>query len=79
LLQQLERELGVSILDPDRVFYRGGDGKVHAMSRAAFAENGDPHTIVFDILAERLGEVTSGRWERPAKDSWHKALLAATT
>jgi len=77
LLQQLERDLGVAILDPDRVFYRGGDGEVHAMSRADFAEKGDPHTIVFDILAERLGDIRSGRWERPAKDSWHKALLAS--
>lgn len=75
LLKQLERELGVQILEPNRIFYRGADGKVHAMSRADFAQNADAHTIVFDILAERLGEVTSGRWERAAKDSWHRALL----
>lgn len=75
LLQQLERDLGVHILDPNRIFYRGADGNVHARSRADFAENADQHTVVFDVLAERLGEVTSGRWERAANDSWHRALL----
>jgi hypothetical protein len=75
LLQQIERELAVKILDPDRIFYRGGDARVHAMTRAEFAEKADPHTAVFDVLAERLGEVTSGRWERAAKDSWHNVLL----
>lgn len=75
LLQALERELGVAILDPDRIFYRDGHSNVHAMSRAHFRDSGDPHTIVFDILAERLGDVRRGTWERAAKDSWHNALL----
>ena len=76
LLQQLERDLGVRILDHDRVFYRGGDGKVHAMTRTEFGEKADPHTKVFDILAERWGDVRSGAWERAAKDSWHSRLFA---
>src|SRR5437773_182310 len=33
LLQQLERDLNVSILDPNRVFHRGADRAVHAMTR----------------------------------------------
>ena len=76
LLQELERDLGVKILDPDRIFYRGADGKVHTTTRGEFRESGDPHTRVFDVLAERLGEVSSGRWERPAKDSWHRQLIS---
>jgi len=76
LLQQLERELGVSILDANRVFYRGGDGAVHAMSRAHFRDSGDRHTVVFDTIAERLSAVRSGGWERTAEASWHRALLA---
>lgn len=75
LLQELELELGVRILDANRVFYRGGDGKVHTMTRTEFAENADQHTIVFDTIAERLGDVRSGKWELPAKDSWHARLL----
>jgi len=79
LLQQLERELGVSILDPNRIFYRGDDGAVHAMSRAHFRESGDPDTVVFDTITERLSAVRSGTWQRPARDSWHRSLLQRTS
>ena len=75
LLRRFEQELEVSVLDPDRIFVRGGDGRVHAMSRTAFREAGDEHTIVFDLLVSRLGEIRRGTWERPAKDSWHARLL----
>lgn len=75
LLQELERDLGVKILDPDRIFCRDADGRVHAVTRAEFRDSGDPHIVVFDVLAERLGDILSGRWERPAKDSWHGSLL----
>jgi hypothetical protein len=75
LLKQLEREHGIAILESNRVFYRDGEGAVHAITRASFRENGDPHTIVFDTLSERLGELRSGMWERRARDSWHRTLL----
>jgi hypothetical protein len=76
-LRRLERELGVSILDANRVFVRHGDGRIDAVPRADFSRSGDRHTIVFDTLAERLGDVRSGRWERHAEDSWHARLLGA--
>ncbi len=75
IMRQLERELGVSILDAARVFYRGADAAVHAVSRGDFRDRGDLHTRVFDTTAERLGEVRSGSWERPASESWHRQLL----
>jgi hypothetical protein len=75
LLKQLERDYGIAILESNRIFYRGGDGVVHAITRASFRENGDPHTVVFDTLSERLGELRSGFWERHAGDSWHRTLL----
>jgi hypothetical protein len=75
LLKQLERDYGIAILESNRIFYRGGDGAVHAITRAGFRENGDRHTIVFDTLSERLGELRSGFWERQAADSWHRTLL----
>ena len=76
LLQKLESEYEVQILDPDRVFFRHGSGQPDMLSRAEFARKADPHTIVFDHLAERLGEVRSGHWERHVEDSWHSQLLA---
>lgn len=75
LLRQLERDLGVAILDPNRIFVRHGDGRVGAMTRDEFRASADQHTIVFDTLAERLGDVRGGRWERPAAESWHAKLL----
>lgn len=75
LLRNLERDLGVKILDADRVFFRHGDGRIDATSRAAFASNADKHTIVFDTTAERLGEIRNGDWEKRAEDSWHASLL----
>ncbi|MGZ8833608.1 MAG: hypothetical protein ACXW19_10500 [Thermoanaerobaculia bacterium] len=74
-LRELERELGVRILDSDRVFFRHGDGRVDAMTRAEFRDKGDAHTIVFDTTAETLREVRTGAWERPAGKSWHRDLL----
>jgi hypothetical protein len=74
LLRQLEGDLGVAILEPQRVFVRHGDGRVTAMSRDQFRASADPHTVVFDTLAERLGDVRSGHWERPAENSWHARL-----
>jgi hypothetical protein len=78
LLRQFERDFGVAILDPNRVFVRGADGGVHAVTRAEFRDSGDPHTTVFDTLAERLGDVRHGRWERKAEESWHRNLLRRT-
>jgi hypothetical protein len=75
-LQTLERELGVKILDPSRVFFRHGDGRVDATSRADFRQRADLHTIVFDTTVERLGDIRSGAWEGPAEKSWHKSLFA---
>lgn len=73
-LRALEQELGVTILDSGRIFYRDADG-VRAVPRARFRTAATAETAVFDVTAERLGEVRSGAWERRAADSWHKQLL----
>ena len=74
-LRQLEREFNVAILDAGRVFFRHGDGRIDAMTRAEFRERGDMHTVVFDTTVERLTQIRSGMWERPASQSWHRDLL----
>jgi len=71
LLRQLERDLGVKILDPNLLFVRGRG----AMTRDQFRNQAGSDTVVFDTLVERLGDVRSGRWERRAGDSWHAKLL----
>lgn len=74
-LKQLESELGVAILDANRVFFRHGDGRIDSTSRSEFRDKGDAHTIVFDTTAESLRDIRTGAWERRAEDSWHRSLL----
>lgn len=74
-LRALERELGVSILDSNRVFLRHGDG-VRAVGRGDFKSAATSDTTVFDTTAETLGDVRTGAWECRAAHSWHRHLLA---
>ena len=73
-LKQLEGELGVTILDSNRVFLRDGDG-VRAVPRSEFRNAATLETPVFDVTVERLGDVRQGVWEKPAAQSWHRQLL----
>jgi hypothetical protein len=74
LLRQLEQNFGVQILDSTRVFFREGGG-VRAIGRGEFRNAANSDTRVFDVTAERLGDVRQGSWERRAADSWHGHLL----
>ena len=73
-LKSLERELHVQILDSTRVFLRD-HGSVRAIGRGEFRNAANLDTAVFDVTAEKLGEVRTGAWERRAGDSWHARLL----
>jgi hypothetical protein len=73
-LKSLERELNVQILDSNRIFLRES-GSVKVVPRQAFRDAATPETHVFDTTAERLGDIRTGTWERPARDSWHAQLL----
>jgi hypothetical protein len=75
LLRQFERDFGVEILEANRIFVRDGEGHPRALTRDEFRESADPHTVVYDILVERLGDVRRGAWMKPAAESWHKQLL----
>ncbi|HEX6098877.1 MAG TPA: hypothetical protein VF432_21360 [Thermoanaerobaculia bacterium] len=73
-LKSLERELNVQILDSTRVFLRD-QGAVRVVPRGDFRHTANADTPVFDVTAEKLGEVRTGTWERRAGDSWHRQLL----
>jgi hypothetical protein len=73
-LRALEQQLGVTILDANRVFLRDTD-RVRAVPRTEFRQAGSPDTLVFDTTAEQLGAIRTGSWERRAADSWHRHLL----
>jgi len=79
-IKEAERELGITLLDSARVWYRDGE-EVRSTARPEFRDRvkrGEvtADTIVFDNTAPTVGAVRSGRWERPMRESWHgKAFI----
>lgn len=74
-LGELERALSVQLLDHGPVLFRRGDA-IERLPRpdfAALARRGEvsPDTVVFDNTLTRVGELREGRWETPARASWH--------
>lgn len=76
-LKDAEAELGLSLREAaSLVFYRDADGAVRGVPRPEFrrlAQSGEvgEDTVVFDNTAASVGDVRSGRWERPFRESWH--------
>lgn len=81
-LRALEPEIGASLLGGGRVFYRGADGRVRSVDRAAFAALGADGTVsaatpVLDPTVETKRDLRE-RFERPAREGWAGELLAST-
>ncbi len=81
-VEALERALDVSLLDGTPIWYRAGEeilccDRAEFRSRAAAGRVG-PETPVFDPTVASLGELRAGRFERPARRSWHARLLPST-
>lgn len=81
-LRGLEGELGIEMVGGAPIWYREGgpDGPVRRIDRPGFkaaAARGEigGDTVVFDPSLTRLGELREGRWELPARRSWHQRLL----
>ena len=79
VLQRLEPHLGASLLGGGRVLYRDASGAVRTVSRDEFgtlatqgAVTGE--TRVFDATVSTAGAWRE-RFEKPAAESWHAALL----
>jgi hypothetical protein len=76
VLRDHERRFGVRILDNTPVWFVGDD-EVKRVSRAEFgrlAQEGavGPDTVVFDNTVTSLRDARSGRWQGPARASWHQ-------
>ena len=74
-MDRLGSALGVDLVEHGPVAYRHGE-EIHHVPRhrfAALAASGSvtPDTIVFDNTITSVGDMRSGRWERPAADAWH--------
>jgi hypothetical protein len=75
-LSRLERALHVELLDHGPVLFRQESGDIARLPRPAFAELArgggvTPDTVVFNNTLTRVSELREGRWETPARASWH--------
>ena len=82
-LQQLESALGVSLLDHGPVLFRRGTA-IERLPRpefAALARQGavSPDTVVFNNTLTRVADVREGKWETPARASWHGRAFNLTS
>ena len=76
VLRDQERRLGVRVLDNTPVWFVE-DGEVQRISRPEFRRLAEkravtPDTVVFDNTVTSLKDARSGRWEGPARASWHQ-------
>jgi hypothetical protein len=74
-LKEHERRLGIALLDNGPVLYQEGEG-IARVPRNRFRELAEagavsPDTVVFDNTVQSLGALRAGRWETPARASWH--------
>ena len=74
-MQELERELGLELVNNGPVLYREGDA-IQRVPRERFAELAasgtvSPSTLVFDNTLTRVGDLMAGKWEVKAADAWH--------
>ncbi len=81
VLKKQERRLGMQIIDNTPVWFVA-DGEVRRVSRQDFhrlAEEGavGPDTVVFDNTVTRLKDARAGRWEVPARESWHQRVFSS--
>jgi hypothetical protein len=82
VLTSLESRLGVPLTDHGPVLFRASTG-VQRVDRAEFAKLArdgtvTPDTLVFDNTLTRLSDLRAGRWELPARDSWHGRAFFAS-
>jgi len=81
-IQTLESRLGLSLLDHGRVFFRDGD-EIRCAPRPEFKDlaasgrvSGD--TVVLDNVIATVGDLRDGRWEVPARTTWHARAFSLT-
>jgi hypothetical protein len=75
LLKDHERRLGMALLDNGPVTYRDGE-RITRLPRGRFAQLAESgavgrDTTVFDNTVATVGAMRAGRWEAPARHTWH--------
>jgi hypothetical protein len=76
VIREVERRLEVTFTDHGSVWFRAAGGAIECASREEFKQLVDegavgPDTVVFDTTIQTTGALRDGRWEVPARRSWH--------
>lgn len=79
-VHRLAEQAGARPAGNEAVWRRAPDGKIAPLSRPAFRREAragriDGTSIVFDNTICRMADLRAGRWEGPASERWHAALL----
>ena len=79
-LQNLQAQLGTTLVGGGPMFYRGADGAVMCVDRSGFSDAVKSGAISAETPVFDLTVATAGDWrtafEKAARDSWHARLLA---
>ena len=73
-IKSLSEKFHVDFFNPMKVFYKEEDG-IRVISRNQFKDVATTQTTVFDNSITSLSALREGKWELPAAQSWHAALL----
>ena len=78
-LQALGARLGVELVDSLPVWYRVNDA-IHGATRERFAEHAaqgtvNTDTVVFDNTVTTVRDLRAGKWETPARATWHGRVV----
>ena len=81
-LRALEDELAIEIVGGEPIWYRdkSAGGEILRIPRPDFKKRAEEglvtgDTIVFDLSLTRVGDLRGGKWESPARQSWHQKYL----
>lgn len=82
VLNKIDAQIGTTLVDRGRIYWRNASNSVVAGSRSEFARayaDGaiTDSTMVFDTTVSNIGEWQS-RFERPLAESWHARLVKVT-
>ena len=79
-LARLEPELGTKLLGAGRVYYRDPTGHVQTATRPAFSELARSGGVTLETPVFDTALTSASAWrdsfERPARETWHEALIA---
>ena len=74
-IRMLAETFGLPMVSNLMIQYRDANGAIVSTARDVFGEQATEDTIVFDHSITSVQALRTGKWELPAKDSWHRELL----